>query len=56
MISVSDSYSHLSISQKDGSIVFGREPEYEEIEKVADSFDDLMDGLLKLDSRFLGWF
>ncbi len=41
-ISVKDGYSYLAISQQDGSVIFGEEPEFEEIERVADSFDHFM--------------
>lgn len=42
ILSVKDGYSYYAISMQDGSIVKGSEPEFEECESVADSFEDLM--------------
>ena len=41
-ISVKDGYSYLAIRQKDGAVVFGEEPEFEETTKITDSFDSFM--------------
>lgn len=47
VMSVKDGYSYYAISMKDGSVVHGTEPEFEECECVADSFADFMDKIMK---------
>lgn len=42
LLSVKEGYSYYAIAMKDGSIVKGNEPEFEECELVADSFEDFM--------------
>ena len=42
ILSVKDGYSYYAISMENGSIVKGSEPEFEECEWVADSFEDFM--------------
>jgi len=42
VMSVRDGYKYLAIRKSDLGIVGGNEPEFEETEKVADSFEDLM--------------
>lgn len=52
LFSVKDGYSYIAmiIEGKDkGKIVYGREPEYEDVEVISDSFDDFQ----KLHSKFL---
>jgi len=41
-MSVKDGYSYYAVSMKDGSIVHGSEPEFEECETAATSFEDFM--------------
>lgn len=38
-MSLSDGYAHYAISMKDGSVVYGQEPESEDCETAAPSFD-----------------
>ena len=51
-LSLEDGYAYYAISMKDGSIVHGTEPEFEECKTVADSFDDFMEqsmrGMIRL--------
>lgn len=47
VMSVKGSYSYYAIAIKDGSIVYGSEPEFEECEIVADSFTDFIEKILK---------
>lgn len=42
ILSVKDGYSYYAVSMENGSIVKGNEPEFEECEWVADSFEDFM--------------
>ena len=41
-MSVKDGYSYYAVSMKDGSIVYGSEPEFEACEPAAASFEDFM--------------
>ncbi len=41
-LSLEGGYAYYAISMKDGSVVHGTEPEFEECETVADSFTDFM--------------
>ena len=45
-LSVKDGYAYYAISMKDGSIVQGAEPEFEECELVAVSFTDFLEKLM----------
>ena len=47
VMSLRGSYSYYAIAIKDGSIVHGSEPEFEECEIVADSFMDFMGKIVK---------
>lgn len=47
IMSVKGGYSYYAISMKNGSIVQGSEPEFEECEVVADSFWELMKKITK---------
>ncbi len=47
MLCVGGGYSYYAISLDDGCIVHGYEPEFEEIEIVADSFAEFMEKLLE---------
>lgn len=51
VMSVKDGYSYYAISVKDGSIVQGSEPEFEECEMVALSFTDFMEKITKNELR-----
>ncbi len=46
-MSLSDGYAYYAISMKDGSVVYGREPEFEECETAAPSFDAFMEQIVK---------
>lgn len=41
-LSLENGYAYYAISIKEGSIVYGSEPEFEECRKAADSFEDFM--------------
>lgn len=43
VMSVKNGYSYYAIAVKDGSVVYGEEPEFEECRKVADSFADFVE-------------
>ena len=45
-LSVKDGYSYYATSMRDGSIVWGTEPEFEECKLVADSFIDFLEKLM----------
>ena len=45
-LSLENGYAYYAISMKDGSIVYGAEPEFEECETVADSFEDFMEKVI----------
>ena len=45
-LSVKDGYAYYAISMKDGSIVRGSEPEFEECKLVAVSFADFLEKLM----------
>lgn len=45
-LSVKDGYAYYAISMKDGSIVWGSEPEFEECKLVAVSFHDFLEKLM----------
>lgn len=45
-MSVKGGYSYYSISIKSGSIIQGEEPEFEECEIVADSFEELLRAII----------
>lgn len=47
ILSVKNGYSYYAISMENGSIVKGSEPEFEECEKVADSFEDFMKSIFE---------
>lgn len=51
VMSLKGSYSYYAIAIKDGSIVYGSEPEFEECEIVADSFTDFIEKILKKELR-----
>jgi len=40
------SYAYYAISMKDGSVVYGAEPEFEECDTVADSFEYFMEKVI----------
>lgn len=42
-ISVASGFSHYAIDLKDGSVVYGYEPDFEEVEHVASSFREFME-------------
>ena len=42
ILSLESGYAYYAISMKDDSIVYGREPEFEECRTVAGSFEDFM--------------
>lgn len=46
IMSVKDGYSYYAISIKSGSIVQGEEPEFEECEIVADSFEEFLRAII----------
>lgn len=52
VMSVKDGYAYYAISMDDGAIVYGYDPEFEECETVAASFEDflekIVDGSIKL--------
>lgn len=41
-LSLESGYAYYAISIEEGSIVYGSEPEFEECQTVADSFEDFM--------------
>ena len=45
-LSLENGYAYYAISMKDGSVVYGAEPEFEECETVADSFEDFMERVI----------
>ena len=47
ILSVNGGYSYYAIFMKDGSIVQGEEPEFEECTKVANSFDEFMKKIIE---------
>lgn len=47
VMSVRDGYSYYAIAIKDGSVVYGSEPEFEECETIADSFKDFLSKIIK---------
>ena len=51
-LSLDGGYAYYALSMKDGSIVHGAEPEFEECKTVADSFEDFMEkvvnGMIRL--------
>lgn len=51
VMSVKGGYSYYAITVKDGSVVYGAEPEFEECETVAASFTDFVDKILKGELR-----
>lgn len=52
LLSVKDScYSHVSIRKSDLAIVAGEEPEFEEVEKIAESFDAFVDTVADPDAE-----
>lgn len=46
IMSVIDGYSYYAISIRNGSIVRGEEPEFEECEIIADSFEKFLKGII----------
>ena len=46
-LSVKDGYAYYAISMKDGSIVQGTEPEFEECTPVTSSFADFLEKIIK---------
>lgn len=46
MLSVEGVYSYYAVFTKDGSIVYGEEPEFEECTKAADSFDEFIEKIV----------
>lgn len=48
-LSVRNGYSYFALDLKNdyGSVVYGYEPEFEEIEKIADSFVEFLDGIMQ---------
>ena len=46
VMSVKDGYSYYAVNTENGNIVYGCEPEYEEADVIADSFDDFMDKVI----------
>ncbi len=51
VMSVKDGYSYYAIAIKDGAVVYGTEPEFEECEIVAGSFVDFMEKIVKGELR-----
>ena len=47
VMSVKGFYSYYAIDVRDGSIVYGEEPEFEECKTVAASFEDFMEKIVK---------
>ena len=45
-LSLEGGYAYYAFSMKDGSVVHGAEPEFEECETVADSFEDFMEKMM----------
>ena len=45
-LSLENGYAYYAISMKDGSVVYGAGPEFEECETVADSFEDFMEKVI----------
>lgn len=46
VMSVRDGYSYYAISMENGEIVYGCEPEFEECETVAESFDEFVEKIV----------
>ena len=46
VMSLENGYAYYAITMKDGSIVHGSEPEFEECETVADSFEDFIEKVI----------
>lgn len=46
-LSLESGYAYYAISIKEGSIVYGSEPEFEECKIVADSFEDFMKKIIR---------
>lgn len=46
VMSLEDGYAYYAINMKDGSVVHGSEPEFEECETVADSFEDFIEKVI----------
>lgn len=57
VMSVKDGYSYYAISMRDGSVVHGMEPEFEECEPVAVSFADFLEKIVKygIDNPHIQW-
>lgn len=47
IMSVKDGYSYYAISMENGSVVYGSEPEFEECEIAADSFEEFLSKIMK---------
>ena len=45
-LSLENGYAYYAISMQDGSVVYGAEPEFEECETAADSFEDFMEKVM----------
>lgn len=45
-LSLDSGYAYYAFSMEDGSIVYGMEPEFEECETVAESFEDFMEKVM----------
>ena len=45
-LSLESGYAYYAISIKEGSIVYGSEPEFEECQTVADSFENFMEKII----------
>lgn len=45
-LSLDGGYAYYAFSMEDGSVVYGAEPEFEECETVADSFEDFMEKVM----------
>ncbi len=45
-LSLDSGYAYYAFSMEDGSVVYGAEPEFEECETVADSFEDFMEKVM----------
>ena len=46
-LSLESGYAYYAISIKEGSIVYGSEPEFEECKIVADSYEDFMKKIIR---------
>lgn len=51
VMSVEDGYSFYAIAADSGAIVYGCEPEFEEVEKVADSFGEFLAWMMSNSNR-----